>query len=350
MMQTNTSRVKATVMKLEDGTKEPFCDRLRQARDRACGFLLTQQHDDGSLGKHERGVADCYKALMAFEVCGETRAATRLCRWIRQNGLLPTGDFGPRPSQSSNFSYPYLNAWIIWGACRLGQYDLAHRGMQFLLTFQDRETGGFYSTAAEHGAEGKQDLWVIAACGLAALATGKMGVARRAGEWLRHMFDLQPDFPRRLYLVYTRAQGLHFAPDPGDHQIRYVVESDSGSDQFFFAPGIAAAFLGQLFQATGEKRWIPLAKDYLVLAEVASEYLYGLLRAGKVGWGATILYQVTGEIKYLEMARRVGETLLQLQGRSGAWAESTDEVIEFTCEMVVWADIIQQIYANQKQR
>ena len=317
--------------------------RFRTARDSGCSFLLGWQHTDGSVGRPKRGLADYYKVLLSFQACGETRAASRLCTWIRGKGILPNGDFGPRPQEAFGYPYCYFNCWVILGATRLGHYDLAQRGIKFLLGSWDPESGGFYSSPTERTPKTKQDLWVVAACGLAALATGKLDVAHSVGCWMRRLMELQPDdYPRRMYPVFSQARGLHTAPDPDEDDIRYVLSNDALRDQFFFIPGIAAGFLVRLFQATGEQEWLHLARQYMLFVEGANEYLFSLLRAGKVGWAAALLYTLTGDQKFRALAVRVGNMLVEAQGQDGAWAGETDDVIDFTAEMVVWLDEIYQ--------
>ena len=107
----------------------------KEARDAGCEYLLRQRHEDGSFG--DGTVGDYYKVPAAFQVCGETNAANRLCDWIRKNGMGADGDFGPRTDFTSGYFYAYFNIWVILGAQRLGQFDLVQRGMDFLMDFYD---------------------------------------------------------------------------------------------------------------------------------------------------------------------------------------------------------------------
>ena len=79
-------------------------------------------------------------------------------------------------------------------------------------------------------------------------------------------------------------------------------------------------------------------------AEGASDYLFRLLRAGKVGWAASVLYTLTGERKYREMAVRVGDNLITAQAAAGYWSLPGSDVLknDITAEMVVWLDEITQ--------
>ena len=146
--------------------------RFREARDRGCAHLLAYQHPDGSFGNPALGAIEYYKVPAAFQVCGQTNAANRLCAWIRQHGMTADGDFGPRPQQGSRYAdlhaeyaYIYYSSWVIIGAHRLGQFDLSQRGMDFLLDFWDAESGGFYSSPTRRDAHTKQDLWVVSGGG-----------------------------------------------------------------------------------------------------------------------------------------------------------------------------------------
>ena len=321
--------------------------RFREARDRGSAYLLKRQHPDGSFGDPRNGLADYYKVPCAFLACGESNAANRLCNWIRKNGMTPDGDFGPRPKEANDYAYTYYNSWVIIGAHRLGQYDLSQSGMDFLMDFWDPESGGFYSSPTERDAETMQDLWVVSGCGRAALVTGRTDVARGVGQWMRNLMAAQPNYPQQMYTVYSRAAGLHTSPDPDD-DFRYVLNSDATRDQTFFHPGIAGGFLARLYQAVGEQEWLDLAKEYMRFAEGANDYLFRLLRAGKVAWAASVLYTLTGEQKYGEMAVRIGDNLIAAQSQQGCWdwaVEGQEEPApnnDITAEMVVWLDEICQ--------
>ncbi len=318
-------------------------NRFREARDRACSYLQKQLRPDGGSGDGKLGLLDYYKVPVALEVSGASAEANRLCNWIRRHGITPEGDFGPRPPLAMNFTYAYFNAWVIIGAHRQGHFDLAQRGMKFLLGFWDSESGGFYSSNTERSATTKQDLFVVCGCGQAALYAGYLDVARGVGKWLKKLMEQQPDFPHLLYSVYTRADGLLLKPDP-EEEIRYVTAHDSTRDNFFFNAGIAGGFLASLYKATGEIEWLNLARDYMRQAEIANDFFLRSFRAGKVAWAASVLHTLTGEGKYRDLATRIGDAFIEVQRRDGHWdwAAAPDLVIDITAELCVWLDEIHQ--------
>ena len=312
-------------------------DRFRIARDKGAAYLLTQLRPDGSIGKPEKGVTEYYKVIWALQVAGETRAANSLCNWIRKHGITRDGDFGPRPPEANGYYYHYYNAWVIIGAHKLQQYDLSTRGAEFMLKTWDKESGGFFSSATESKDTTEMDLWVVSGCGQAALITGHLDVARGVGRWMRTLMTQQPNHPKQLYSVTTKAGGLVTKFDAAV-DARYVMSQDAQRDQYFFHPGIAGGFLAKLYMATGEREWLDLAKKYMEVADGASDFLMKTGRAGKVAWAASVLWTLTGEAKYREMAIRIGDNIIARQKPDGCWNDSNDS----TAEMTAWLDEVYQ--------
>lgn len=319
----------------------PYCE----GRDRGCGYLLKQQRSDGGFGLPERGLADYYKVPLAYLVCGASAGANRLFDWIRKHGMTPNGDFGPRLPETLGYYYLYYNTWIAIGAQRQGHFDIAYRGMDFICTFWDSESGGFYSSPTERGASVLQDLWVTCGGGQAALYTGRMNIAIGVGRWMERLMNLQPNYPQQLFSVYSRANGLHTAFE-GSEELRYVLNANATRDEYFFHPGIAAGFLANLYKATGQRDWLSLAAEYMHIAEIASDYLFHTLRAGKVGWAAAVLFTLTGETRFRDLAVRVGNNLLDCQTPEGNWILGGMSSNDATAEMVIWLDEIHQAVAS----
>lgn len=307
---------------------------------------MRQLRPDGGFGRVDRGVADYYKVPMALSVCGATAEAARLCNWIRRNGITADGDFGPRTPETNGYYYLYYNAWVVIGAHRQGHFDLSRRGADFIRTFRDAQSGGFYSSLTERAAATPQDIWVVSGAGQAMLYVGDLESARGVGTWMKQVLDLQPSFPDDLYAVYSRAGGLHTTFPPAE-EIRFVVHAGATVDQYFFQAGIAAGFLAQLFKATGERLWLDAAIRYMRHAEIASDFLLATLRAGKVAWAAGVLYTLTGEARFRDLAIKVGDNILRAQSPSGAWWPETPHVNDVTAEMVAWLDEVHQAVGSE---
>ena len=314
--------------------------RYLEAGNHGLEFLMGQLRPDGGFGPEERGVTDYYKVISVLNVCGETLHANRLCKWIRENGITPEGDFGPRPADAFQYSHAYYNSWGVGGARRMGQYDLAMRGFDFLMDFHDPESGGFYSSPTERSASTLQDIWVVCGCARAALTVGRIDVAEGVGRWLEEVFRQQPNFPEQIFGVYSRERGLIIDPDPAD-EIRYVCNRDAQEDQFFFNPGISVGVLARLYLATGKPKWLDLAMNFPSMVDDAPDYLFRSLRAGKDSWAASNLYTVTGLEKYRDITIKVANNLVDRQTEKGSW----DSVIgenDATAELTYCLDQIYQ--------
>jgi hypothetical protein len=301
---------------------------------------------DGTVEDSQDMVWRYWGLPIALAVSGHSAAAGRFLGWIRENVFTPEGDFGTSPTKKQMPSYAYQNSWLIEGAHRLGQFDLSQRGMDFITPFWDPETGGFYSSYDGRGDDTEMEIYVTSGCGRAAVYTHRLDVARGVARFLRTVLDEQPNYPQQLYSVYTRGGGLQIEPDPAN-SMKFVMSQDSTEDQQFFNPGIAGGFLARLYQATGEAEWLELSKRYMSFAEIASEHLITLkgLRQGKTGWGASVLYTLTGEEKYRDLATRIGDSLLSHQAEDGYWYGSSPDKkpsLNLTAEMVIWLDEINQ--------
>jgi rhamnogalacturonyl hydrolase YesR len=111
----------------------------------------------------------------------------------------------------------------------------------------------------------------------------------------------------------------------------------------YFNMGIAAAFLARLTMATGDHEWADLGKKYLEIGFNVHDEMYETAQVGKVGWGSALIYGVTGDRRYLDLATRVGEALIAQQTDTGGWDNTggyVSDVIrtEVTCEFIVLLD------------
>ena len=248
-------------------------NQFKESRDLGATWLESQIKDTGAIGDD---VTDYYKVPAALQISGKTQSANKIIDWIRNHGQNENGDFGPRPTnERKSYWYTYYNSWVILGSQRLGQFDVAQKGFKFISKFWDKKSGGFFSDVEKKNDTIYQDLWVVAGNGIAAIYTGKLEIANAVGKWMLNLMNSQPNYPEKLYSVFSNSKGLITEFKEGD--TRFVMSANAKRDQFFFHPGIAAGFLCRLFQQTGEKEWLELAKKYMLIAEKSSDFLWHTL-------------------------------------------------------------------------
>jgi hypothetical protein len=321
-------------------TQTSLISRLQDARARGGDYLVANQRPDGAVGEPEKaGLGPYYKTLWALACSGRVAEANRLATWIAHELLTEEGDFsGPMRGKLFDRSYAYPNAWMIVGAHKLGRYDISRRGMEFLLLLH-HETGGF--RVERDNEDAVQDVLNSCQAGNACLITGHLAEAKSVGRFLRTIYEAQPDPAHQLYFVYKPGQGLR-TDFPEERQKLHSIRHDTPR-QAYFNMGIVAAFLARLSMSTGDGSWSVLGRDYLQLAFNVLDEMYETAQVGKVGWGAALLYQTSGDEQMRRLAERVGEAMVAQQTDTGGWDNTGGYVndairIEVTAEFVALFD------------
>lgn len=321
----------------------------RRAQRKAVDWLLAQAHEDGSIGDPRRD-ACYYRVPWAFCVAGESAAAMRLLAWIRRRMLTAEGEMaGPI---LPNSAWPravntYSETCLAFGAHLLRQYDVAERAMQFALRWQNPRTGGVYLDRRRTGPAGPQLLFLTAQLGMSALMTGHVTQARAAGAWLERLWQAQPELPDRLYTVWTEEGGLATSAPEGENRRAYVQESQE-TYEYHFNGGIAAACLAHLHMATGEGRWLELARAYQRFSMESTPRQFESKQVCKSSWGSSLLWLISGEQEYLDWTIRLGDWFVAEQTADGYWFNTPyhlpqptlNDNIQITAEFVVHLDHI----------
>ncbi len=292
-------------------------ESYRRSCRRGTDWMLERINPDGSLGNvTERNYY--YRVPWAFALMGETEAGHRLLDWADRNRITPEGALDESATtagpQLRYGSYPL--ACLIYGASLLGRLDLVRRCTRSLLTWQDPETGGFYANSQE-GVEGDQELFPTAQAAMTLSLVGRVPEAVRAGRWLERVWELQPDPEHCLYAVYRRSQGLVRDYDPQEAAF-YVTLKDEPW-QHHFNGGIAAAGLLHIHEATGEDRWLQLARHYERFSMSTDDIQFRSKQVCKSSWGSGLLYVATREEAYRAWTRRMGDWFVEHQFEDGHW-------------------------------
>jgi hypothetical protein len=314
----------------------------QQACRRGTDWLLGFMNPDGSIGPVQERLF-YYRVPWTFALMGEITPASRVLDWISRHMLTPQGAFeGISPQGIFGERYgSYPLACLLVGAVMRQRFDIVYRGTEHLLTWQDPLSGGLYNNCADMTATGEQELFPTCQAGMTFILTGQIEAARKAGQWVQRLWQLQPDVDRMLHHVYSPAKGLvaDFAPD---QQAVYVTRKDQPW-QHHYNGGIAAAFLTQLYMATGEEQWLDLARKYQDFSMTTDACQFQSMQTCKSGWGSGLLYLVTREQTYRDWTLRLGDWFVEHQFADGHWENTkywtpnpTDaDNIEITAEFVM---------------
>jgi hypothetical protein len=314
----------------------------RASQRKAVDFLLAHVNDDGSIGEAASG-AFYYRVPWAFAVAGESAAAMRVLTWMRKHMLTPQGELAPHvlPHNWHRSANTYAETCLAYGAHLLRRYDVAQSAILFALRSQSPVTGGVYMDRERRDAQGPQMLYPTA------LLTGHLAAARAAGEWLKRLWQAQPELPQRLYTIWNEADGLATSAPEGSDRRSYINESQEVYE-YHYNGGIAAACLAYLHMMTGEQQWLDLARGYQQFSMQSTPRQFETRQVCKSSWGSSLLWLITGEQKYLDWTLRMGDWFAAQQTEDGHWFNTPylaphptlNDNIQITAEFIVHLDHI----------
>lgn len=316
-------------------------EKYKQSADRAVKWLVLQLKSDDSYGSNINDLASYYKSPYLFSLSGKLEKANRMLNHIKKKFMRKNGDFTTSSEMKSENGafveyWAYMNAWITLAAQKMGRFDIAYPAHRYLKSFYHPKPGGFTTNQPYGQANNVVDIFSTAHLGLTSLYFGDLEVARAAGNLLQSSWSLQPHKKSECYLRLT-PEGKLITDFPADAAIFFVVSAKQ-PHQAYFMIGYPIAFLGKLYQATGEARYLNTARDYLDFALTCHDNIRSFHFSHKVAWGAAIIANLTKETKYLELATDIADYLLSIQESSGAWLTDQPAHTSFdqTAEIAIW--------------
>ncbi len=283
---------------------------------RGADWLVSLTQPDGSL-RGETNIGDYYKTVLALAAAGRQNESEKMLNYVVRRFLRDDGDLDGTGCEWFDQYRIYPHAWLLMAAVVRARFDIARRLAGFLEAFQDPDNGGFYGTRADRERRAEQELMTTSAAGIALLWAGRLDAALHAGQWVRRLYEAQPDVSRGLYVVWNRQSGL-VTEFPGGRAKEYLVDA-AQTAQYYFQYGIAAALCAGLGGATGERAWLELGHKYLEATKHCQPDVYRQGTSGKIGWGATWMYRLTGDAADRTLAEAVYASLRETQHADGWW-------------------------------
>ena len=323
----------------------------RTATISATKWLLSQQNPDGSMRPVERGAATYHRVPFALAVMGQSERAARLCGWISANALDEDGDLTlvyPRQGLHKRF-YPIANSWVLMGAQITGNFRISAPALGFLTFLQHPQSGGFIQGGPEAGLDSEQDAMTTATAGLACLYGGQFDVAQRAGDYLVALLEAQPANAARL--VYVTHKGSEIVRDYPEEELERYAITVGKAEQWYHVPGLVAGFLARLSEATGDDSYLGAAGQYLTMADSCGTDRYSYETSPLLGWGAAVLYAVSGNGNFRRIAGAVADAMLDQQLANGSWLKGSmgedeeSDVVDATAEGIIALTAVLQAMA-----
>lgn len=322
---------------------------MQGAAHRAAQWVTAHQRTDGTLPARPMVVESCYKGLWALVRAGyPDRAmalADRVAEWVAADGDVPQ----PRSDEAFlTTHYLYANAYLALGAHVLGRFDLS-RSLYGFVRSRQTDCGGFLSQGPGYDDDPSLDTVSTSIAGLTAIYLGDVETGVRAARFIGEVWERQPE-PEKTFYSTTTPAGELVTAGSADEPHRAIDVRDPEQDWYFI--GIATVFLPALHEATGDPRYLDLARELLdYLGEACSPGAFTDASSGKSGVGAAHVYRLTGEQRYRDIATRVAQFLIDFQDPSGCWREEPDgnapselawSDMDMTVEYVLWLGLIAQ--------
>jgi hypothetical protein len=323
-------------------TDRTTIDRVQAASRRATDWILAQQRLSGVIGDPDLGFK-YYRGPWALALMGETEAALRVCGFAREH-LLGDGRLDG-PARVLTDGWAYRDSCFIIGSHMLAQYDLSLGLVDGLCRWQDPRSGGFANDALPDGSgSDEMDIPYAAGPGLALLATGRLAEARRVADFLAAIWDAQPALPDRFYCFWSRRDQRPIVESDDAFRRRFLVDQHADEMQRWTIGGIAAGFLGRLYLADPQPRYLDLARRYQDFSMSATDSQFKYPSVCKSSWGAALLYQITGEDRYRDWLDRMADWYVEVQEPEGWWKpwveNTTSDVIEITLEFIMHLQVL----------
>jgi hypothetical protein len=320
-----------------------YMAQLSEAGHRAVDWVLARRNPDGSLGNVNDGFK-YHRAPWTFALYGRSDAGHSICGWMRRTLLTPDMTLGGPPRLLLD-GWSYRDSCVIIGAQMLHQHDLSIGLMPELLRYQDPVSGGFANDRMPDGSmSDEMDIPYACGPGFACLLTGQLDEARRVADFLQAIYDAQDELPDRFYCFWSRSRQAPIRPGEPGFQRRFVVANQENQMQRWTIGGIAAGFLGRLYLADPQERYLTLARAYQSFSMAATDDQFSYPSACKSSWGASLLYQITGEPQYLAWLGRFARWYIDSQEPDGFWhpwvEKSQGDIIEITLEYAMHIAIL----------
>lgn len=277
-------------------------------------WLKSQQKPNG-LVEEDIPLWGYYTQPFAFHAMGDPVSANRCLNFIK-NRFLKEGGF--LQHEAKGVGSTYAPAWTVVSSHLWERFDISYPVSEWILRFQDQRSGGFFETEDDvKNGTGRIEFDATTISGIALITVGKLKAAEKVGEYILKLHKEQPDIDNRYLFVWETGKGL--VDDYNENEAQLYAMIKGKEKQAYWKSGLLISLMTNLFSATGKKAYLNVAKEHFDFAVNCHDDLWQTAFAHKLCWGSAILYQATGEYRFLEASKKIGDHIISLQQEDGRY-------------------------------
>ncbi len=282
-------------------------------------WILNDMNEDGTL--RVNGDIGCYyKPIFPLRSAGYTYEASLLLKKVMELFYQPDGDLrGPDGRKGSgnyanNCCQVYPNGWVALGAFWLGQFDIYKKVTDGIVNnFYDEEMGAIRTKCWPEPSE-EYDVVSAALCA-EVLMLSDLPKAERLCDFLIRMLD-QND-PQYFFSVAVKPFAVKADPNQSTNPYGNVDYHKPGQYYYYF--GLPAIVLAQLYELTGNRRWLDGAEAYFDRFLSCGDNALHAPGSGKSFWAASILWRLTGKQLYKDACLSLMDYFCKAQRGDGSF-------------------------------
>ena len=302
---------------------ETSVGQIGDSIERGADFLVSSLAPDGPImGKSN--VSLCHKVTWGLYEAGRFEEVGRILDWLDANAKRAPGEYYFPEEQWYEKDMQRVYRAMTFGkvAEYLGHPAFANDAVRAGIKRYQHSSGGVANCIDDGFPEALEPLNTTF-FGQWALAAGLQEDARRAGDWVAELVELnEPHLNQAapaIYYTRNRDTGELVTDVPPDGRMNMMIDTTTVK-QPSWVTGTCMALLADLHADKANSRYLDAA---LTLAEYERACSHRQLfwpSKCRVGWGAAQLYRVTGDPEHRKIAANVARaTFLGSQRRDGGW-------------------------------
>lgn len=303
---------------------ESLIAQINDAINMGAHFEVSSLTPNGPILETEN-VSFCHKVSWGLYEAGRITEVVRILEWLDANAKQSPGEY-----YFPNEQWYEKDMQRVYRATTFGKVAeylhhpaIANDAVRARIKEYQHESGGVANCIDEGFPEALEPLNTTF-FGQWALAAGLLDEAKKAGDWVAEMVELNEPYLAQDVptLYYTRKcdSGELVTDVPPDGRMNTLIDTQTVK-QPSWVTGTSMALLADLYAVTENERYLSTA---LQLAEFEEKCDHGLLfwpSKCKVGWGAAQLYRITADPEHRKIAANVARvTFMGGQRPDGSWS------------------------------